>query len=36
MGLRPTLPMAGVSGNDLDGENVIPELLVINESERSR
>ena len=32
MGLCPTLPMAGVSlilGNDLAGEKVMPELLVI-------
>ena len=34
VGLRPTLPMAGVSlilGNDLAGEKVMPELLVISD-----
>ena len=36
VGLRPTLPMEGVSlilGNDLAGERVIPDLQVVTEQE---
>ena len=39
VGLRPTLPMAGVSlilGNDLAGEKVMPELLVISDPMKAK